>query len=541
MRGGFIGPRPGMLKKVLSFDTGIETPFKSGGRFQHADFYDGNGYPALLSSHGGRLFHIGIPGFEVTEITPSTGPNSSTQPIGWSTQAENYWIYQDNQSYPIIFNGASSRRSNPMRSEVPVGNVMAYTMGRLVVALPDRQSFRVGDLVFGASGTPAFGYVDALLRFTENNYLNEGGDFVARVFGAPTNFGPILSMKANEQTNTSLGQGPLIVGTPNVVFTVQLPFDRTVWKNLAQALQTASPIKGPLGQRSTVSYNADLFYRALDGIRSYAQTNRQQQSTYDKTPISSELGDTLSFDTMSLLEHGSAAIFDRRLLMTISPVNSDMGVWHRGLVALDFNLSSGARKKMPPAWEDVWTGLRILQLVPALVDRQERLFIYALNSLDEIELWELDLDAKFDEGQTAIRWTLDFPSYNCGDSDNFKRLETARMVVDNLVGDLNVTLKYRTDLNPCWQPWGTAERCAAFEDCGPFDCFGPKTLREQQRTPIRFTMPPDTFDPINSHKYRTGYAFQPQLSMEGYCQIQSLRIYALDEPEQLGIDNRNPA
>ena len=181
--------RPGFVRRNLIFpNDSTATAFKSL-MFQHSGFFDGTDVPMLLNSHGGRLWKTDIRTFQVSEITPITGRNSAIQRQGWSVQAENYWIFQDNQSYPIIFDGAGSRRSNPARKEVPVGNVMGYGMGRLVVALPDRQSFRVGDLVFGDSGNPALGRRDAILHFTENDFLNEGGDFVARVFGAPSGFG----------------------------------------------------------------------------------------------------------------------------------------------------------------------------------------------------------------------------------------------------------------------------------------------------------------------------------------------------------------
>src|ERR1041385_6903574 len=87
-------------------------------------------------------------------------------------------------------------------------------------------------------------------------------------------------------TDTALGQGPMLVGTPNVVFTVNLPFDRTTWKNLAEALQTANPIVGPVSQDSVINVNGDLWYRSLDGIRSYITAQRQFNGAWGNTPQS---------------------------------------------------------------------------------------------------------------------------------------------------------------------------------------------------------------------------------------------------------------
>lgn len=456
--------------------------------------------------------------------------NNAADLLGWSISAEKYWIYQNNRAYPIIFNGSASRRADPSTYEVPVGNVMCYTAGRISVALPDRSSYRVGDIYGGSSATggdPA----SAIIKFTENNYLNEGGDFVARIFGAPSNSGPIYVMKAGAMTDTQLGQGPMEVGTPNVIFSVNLPYDRTIWKNLANALQTAKPIKGPLSQRSTVLVNADLWYRAQDGIRSYILAQRQFNS-FGNTPNSTELGNLLIYDNMPWLENGSGALFDNRLLMTVSPMLTANGVMHRGLVVLDFHLISNTKKKLPPSWEGVWTGQQIFQVVPALIDNKERLFLFVLNANNHIELWEMDPKAKFDDVSTPIVWNMDLRSYTCGDTDLYKSLKAGRMVLQGLTGTLNWTLKYRTDSTACWNAWDSGSNCAKYQDCAnPGDCAGPHTYREQVRVPINFREPPDGFDSITKAKLRTGYEFQPRLELSGYAEVKEFRIYAITEPE----------
>lgn len=484
----------------------------------------------LLSSQGGRQFKIDCSTWNVSEISPPGQLNSATQRMGWSVQAENYWIYQDNQSNAIIFDGSSSRRAIDSQKEIPVGNVMAYTMGRLIVSLVDKITFRGGDLVYGQ------GKVSDLLKFTENDYLNDGGDFAAKVFGAPSNSGPIRAMIAVPMTDTQLGQGPLLVGTPRQVFTISLPFDRTTWKNLSNPIQTVSPLIGPLSPRGTIAVNGDIWYRGLDGIRSYILARRDFQTSFGNTPMSSEVNDIIDQDTEWLLEYESKVLFKNRLLGTCSPVQSDHGVWHRGLVAIDFDLVSGIRRKTTPSWEGLWTGPRILQILTATINNHERCFCYCLDSDDNICLYELDPKARDDDG-AAIDWALELPSYNCGDSDWYKKLETGRIVLNDLSGRLSVTVKYRNDLNPCWQTWDTTEVCALNQDCSnPGDCAGPHTYRPQTRSPIRLHAPPDDFDELTGHKWRTGYEFQPRLELSGWAALKSFRIFCHDEPEQLGVD-----
>lgn len=548
MRGGVIGPRPGWVKRSLVFSSSaVGTAFKSA-RFQHSSFYASSRSPSLISSHGGRLFHINLQRFSVQEITPlqadgvTLDRNNPFNELGWSVQCDRYWIYQDNQSYPYIFNGSAVRRANPAQFEVPVGNVMAYAQGRLVVALPDRQTFRVGDLLFSPSGTSAAGYRDSVLKFTENNYLNEGGDFVARVFGAPSTEGSITAMHSVAMTDTGLGQGPLLVGTQYGVFTVQLPFDRTIWKDLRSPLQTNAPIMGPLGQNSMVLVNGDAWYRSIDGIRSYIMAQREF-STWGNTPMSEEIGEHLGHDTQRLLEHGSAVLFDNRLLMTSSPAPSRFGVFHRSLVSLDFRPISNMGKRTPPAYDGVWTGARILQIVKGMVFHEERCFAYVLSASNEIELWELVPDAKWDTDKAPIQWSFTTPSYNCGNSDQLKRLETARFIANDIVGRFAGTVTYRTDQDPCFTPWDTWVYCAKYEDCAidTDHCGAPQNYLPQQRTPIRLHQPPDTFNDITGLKHRTGYEFQMKVACSGYGKIRQLRMFALDNREPLGAVERDPS
>lgn len=538
-RHGKASPRPGFVRRSLIFgDDSKASAFKTL-MFQHAAFFDGTEQPMLLNSHGGRLWKTDLRTWQVSEVTPGGGRNSNKQRVGWSVQAENYWIFQDNQSYPIIFDGSGSRRSNPANKEVPVGNVMCYAHGRLSVALPDRQSFRVGDLVFGSSGTAALGYRDSILRFTENDYLNEGGDFVARVFGAPSGYGPITCMKAVAMENTQLGQGPMIVATPNMVFTVNLPFDRTTWKDLANALQTVNPIQGPLNQNGTQLVNSDIWYRAIDGIRSYIIAQRDFNADWGNTPQSAEVNGTLDRDTVNLLEFGSGALFDNRYMHTVSPVPSPMGVWHRGLVVIDFNLVSKMKKKALPAWEGIWTGLRILQVVTGTVDKNLRCFIWALNAANEIELWEMVPGQTFDHVSDRIVWTIDSPSYNCGDGFFFKKLETGEIFIDEVSGQVDMKVKYRSDQNPCWEDWDNFSVCALEQDCTiigsypncPANPRPPMNLKPQFRSKLKMHQPDDDFDTINARKHRTGYEFQTRLEITGACSVKQLRIAALPEPE----------
>jgi hypothetical protein len=132
-------------------------------------------------------------------------------------------VIQDDQSAPIIYNRAESRRAATDGSEVPSSSVGAYGNGRLWVA--SGSQYAAGDLVGSSSGDAYINRIDAVLKFTENDYLNEGGSFAT-----PTNAGPITALSVMSALDTGVGEGDLIVFTRNSAFATTVPTDRTVWK-----------------------------------------------------------------------------------------------------------------------------------------------------------------------------------------------------------------------------------------------------------------------------------------------------------------------
>lgn len=474
-------------------------------------------------------------GTSVVFVADDENPASDRQ--GWSVQAENYWIYQNNRSLPVIFNGASMRRADIRKKEVPVGNVMEYGMGRLAVALPDRTSFRMGDLVGGPSGTLTLNFLDALLRFTENDIVTEGGDFVARIFGAPSRSGPIRAIRYTANLDTSLGQGPMMVFTTNTVFSVQAPFDRTLWATLNSPIQTVAAVEyGASAQDSTILFNSDVYYRSPDGIRSLIQA-RRSFLTPGNTPISTEVSRVLMKDDGWLLEYGSSVVFDNRLLTTVSPVITEYGVYHRGLVVMDAHLLSAMGNKLPAVWEGIWSGLNILKIVKGSVNGIEHCWIFALNADNELELWELLPSSSSQRGDNNGATTLrvaramELRSEDFGAPFDLKRLDGGVMFLDQVEGTVDISLQYREDAQSCWRNWHSFQVCSTMTTCSPAECTIPGNLQSQSKSKIRIPTPPEDEDEIGHKMARVGYEFQPRVLITGKARFRGLRMNAYVQEE----------
>lgn len=470
--------------------------------------------------------------------------NPSADDFVYLFQAENYVIVCNAPQRTIIFDGTVARQS-AISGEIPPCVFGTYGWGRIWVTLQDRRTFAAGDLVYGPSGSPSLGYRDAILKFTENDFLNEGGNF-----GVPFNAGLITSMQFLATQDTSLGVGVLLVGTTNMVFSVNAPVDRTTWKNLEFPIQTVSLLDyGPTGPRFPVSVNGDMWYRSPDGIRSFIVA-RREITTWGNTPVSREVDEVLSFDTKSLLYFGSSVLFDNKLFATASPYVTDTGVTHRGVVCLNFDLISSLRGKTPPAWEGIQTGLPILQILKGTVDSVERMFAFVESSGD-VQLWEFlpvatnnyydTYTTVTDDSRTITRTSIQpyLETRSCDFTSPFvpKILNMGEVFMDELVDTVTLVIKFRPDQYPTWVTWSTISICANVSQCsltppGPFSCTVWAQRAKQYAARVTIPMPSESCNTIASIPLNRGHEFQFRLELTGHARIRKFRAQAIPQMQE---------
>jgi hypothetical protein len=530
-RGSYPKARPGIRKRTLSFPNDTVSDNFSTKYFQGCGTYYNQSTMAanIAVSISGRIFLINVSnGFLVSDITPLNDPNQENVQHTWFQQAENWLVVQNNLNRPILHNGSSSRRT--VDGEVPIGGPMAYGKGRLWVAR--------GSLYFGGDlvwSDPSLG-VNSVIKFTENDFLNEGG-----AFAVPD--GPITGMAFAANLDTSLGDGDLLVFTSKNVYAFDAPIDRTVWKNLDYPIQRYAGINfGSMNHESIVSMNGDLVFRSQDGIRSLFYA-RRDFSQWGNSPISRQARRGLKYDTLQYLYAASAVNFDNRMLMTVQPHRDQThGVWHAGAVVLDYDLVAGMGEKLPPAWEGVWTGVRILQMVTLKVNNVDRLFYLVLGDTDRIELWEQTRGEPFDfDGSDNVptQWVLETKSYSFGFPLNHKRLYYMDQWLSGVMGEYTVTAKYRQSLSECWMTWGTQSGCATYRNCDPppyGECDEVRYFREQTRNRLFFPEPPDIQDPQTGAFTRDGYSFQVRIEFTGRATLTMCALRAQVLGDELSGD-----
>lgn len=450
-------------------------------------------------------------------------------------QAENYVIVLAGQHPTAIFDGASTRLAGP--DELPSGVLGAYGWGRIWIALTDRLQFVAGDIVGGPSGTPTLGRRDAILKVTENDYLNEGGTFLV-----PLQCGQITAMQFLATQDTSLGIGPLLVGTTNAVFSVQAPVDRTTWKNLTYPIQTISLLDyGPEGPNSTIPVNGDMWYRSEDGWRSF-QVSRRNFPSPGNTPMSFEATRLIDNDEPSLLFNSTGLYFDNRLLESIQPSRRSNGITHAGLAALNFDEVSTIANKETPSWEAGWTGLNLLQLIKGRVNNVERAFAFALSDDGQIELWELLKEGSYDVvnlpghiTQVPTQSIIETRAEDFARHDERKDLYMATIYLDELVDTVALTIRWRPDQYPNWTLWNTAQICATVSQCNftsGVTCQVWKPNAPGYAARLAFPQPPEDCNPWNNQPLRQGVRHQFRLEITGQCRIIEIHWHAhvMSEP-----------
>lgn len=551
-RTDYIGPRPRWRQVALTFaDSTTRSDFENG-FFQSFTGYIPDVDPMhLVWSISGKLFRVNVLTDSSVESLTLPDPNPTNRPRAWFKQAEVFLIWQDGQSPPLIYDGGSVRRSDITGSsgtdadgrplyEVPVGTIMEYSGGRLWVVLPNGTSFVAGDGVYGPTGTPTYNRRDSILRFTENAYLAGGFPFAV-----PSNMGPITAMRALANLDTSLGQGPMQVFTPAGAFSIQAPFDRTQWASTTDPIKTVSLLEyGFLSQDSTVLVNGDAWGRSLNGIRSFIIA-RRDFNTWGNRAMSHEVDRWLSRDDSALLAHSSAAVFDDRLLVTTGPQwDQTHGVYHSGLVALDFHPLTSIGEVEQPTWEGLWNQEfgDILQIQKISARGLDYCYAAVLSPPDanaerKITLWQLTTERGPDIAATGTESRLiriiESPRFDFSTSGSNsleqKLLESFDAWIGNVSGTVDFRLYHRPDEYPCWFFWKHWQVCAKTRRCSSDaidGCLSGLTLKPQFRPRIGATRPPDALiDSINQPS-RLGYGHQYRLEITGDCDLVSVRLLA---------------
>lgn len=410
----------------------------------------------------------------------------------------------------------------PLQSNVsiPVGTVMVFGNGRLWVAR--------GNQLF--AGDLAGSYAGAEVRFSEIQYISGGGSFA---FDSE-----ITGLAFLPGSDTGTGQGDLIVFTREQVGAIRSNvFDRTLWQQ-TQGMQRRIFVGGGAETPdSMVVTNNDVYFRSLDGIRSFLQTVQFAKSVNVTLVDSVEADRVINYDTQRWVRFAPAVYFDYRALYGCAPkiqkVSGDataFNVVFTKLVSQDFN-PGVYQGNFPPVYDGEWTGLQVSKLVQGVFNGEKRCFAIVCGSDGNNALYEITTDDYFDTvpdgagtSNLPISSSVEFRRMSFQSPFEIKELVRADLSFSEVYGNVTWNFEFAPDYYPTFLPVQTGSisyetETDSFTGCAPLDL----ALGYYN---VRTVKPSDSCVAGVGRKARFGYLFQPKMSWVGHAKLALFRLHA---------------
>lgn len=526
----------------------------------------GDADPHLILSIGGHIYRVNVQSDNSVEDLTANQPvdacgrataNPSTPTRVFYAQGEEFLVIQPGDydppnnpgTLPLFYDGVLLRRSNGLTgqlgnvpcsiNEIPAAGPMDYYMGHIWYG--QQRILTAGDTVRNqASGDASYNYRNSILRVTENP-LAIGGDG----FTVPNNAGTIRAIKSVAELDQAVGQGNLYVGTRKAIYRMQVPVTRQAWiaadANNQPLLTVVQKKYGFINDRSLVEHNSDLFYKAMDGTRSLALAVRYFQQ-WGNTAISKNEDRLMQFNDRALMQYASGVEFDNRILHTELPYQTPCGPAFRALSPLDLDLITTLEEKLPPAWEGMYEGLDLLQILEGDFGGLQRCFGIARSTVTgAIEVWEMQLGGRFENGDSRVTWYVEWPAFTWNRDFLRKKLDGADIWIDRLAGTVDFRMQYRTDCDLRWRDWAVWQDCECRDECEdpalqicPPPSYPTIIYGEGCRAIKTLGSPPAGCMSAMGRPSNVGYQFQPRLIIKGWCRIRGILLYSLDVDKSPG-------
>jgi hypothetical protein len=426
-RAGLISTRPGfaLIGQVI---WGLGEPQAM------TVFFPRQQLPQMILAVGGKILKSIYP-FRYYEIIPGiefskTGPihfcsgiksvdraNDGTLKVVDSTSV---LVIQDGKRWAALWDGISGRHVNPATtpaaSYVPVGTHMAWAGNRLWVA----------------SGTKLYASdIADPTRFFETQRLNSGG-----YFSLP---GEISGVGQTQDLRT------LIVGTETTVTTFLANIrNRDVWADTPDFQKVLLPGIGVVSGRSFVNQYGLTWWMSqggLIGLDNAQQTYRSSRINYrDQNMMRSK--SNLSRD----LTRVCGGSFENFLLMSVP--SGDIHNAHTWV--LDQSPIDTPEQPGQPSWSGIWTGVRPVQWVTAVIQGKTRCFCLSRDYVPGFpteytyNVWEAFIPERCDvnHNKAPKQIACGFETRRMAEDPRLKRFSYAQLDLTEIMGKVRIQVFY---------------------------------------------------------------------------------------------------
>lgn len=415
-----------------------------------------SGYIFLVNQ---RTKNIEVPTLEGQQMNPAA-PR-----INWSP-AGKYLVFFDFPNYPVILDGITVRRADPAKDEIPVSNIGGYNQNRLFIGNAGNE-FTAGD-PSGSLATP-----NAPISFEE--LLTITSPFFGQVFQLSTNYNndPITAFAFLQSVDTGTGWGPLLVSTENAIYSYQTQNPRNTWETGRFGTLVVYNA-GIVGPRAVVNINGDMFFISADGQFRSLSMSRDEQGKWSKTPLSREVHNWLIINSPELMEFSFVQYFKNKVFFSCNPYrviargldNEPLPDYvFGGFAVLELDNVSTMTKQANPAWAGLWTGVRPMEMI---INGETACVV----SKDGVvnELYELRPDLTYDLDGDNIRYVkskIYTKDYDFKSFFNNKTLRSVDFMLQEVMGDFEMTVKYKPDHGHKFALWRKFNHAAPWRSCVP--------------------------------------------------------------------------
>lgn len=464
----YVGDTDGNLKKLVE-----------GGNFQGATFY--SAYPTfqtscLVASFAGTVVQINIVGNSAI-VTKLIDGNQPTLRHAWFAQGFEYLFIQDGIDNCIIWDGVNPAfRSDPVGLfQMPVGSVMAFNQGYMIVCSSDGQNqLAVSNQVYSTVSTS---HVDLTL-FT---YTGPGKN----PLGNSIFLGDVTGLFSMPYLDTGTGQNELLIACTEGLASMDLSANRDTWLD-SQIIRVSLIGDGSVSSHCLCALNGDAFFRANNGINSFRNTRQEFQTTWNQAPISLDVRKWIAPDRRDLLEFNSQVTWNNFLFSTCSPQmappNNPLAGWHRyhrGFVVMDCEPESTSSREGSSIWYGMWEGIRPTQFVEGRIADQHRCFAFSYDQDGVNRLYEIQRDGVNDVFQGTNKKIVSFfDTRNLGVVPNIatnftpKKMEGGQIELSEIMEEVALTVSILPETSACFvdlESWTAGCDCPA--TVPPAKCF----------------------------------------------------------------------
>lgn len=389
---GGIRSRFGFHCSHLKFENNITEEIYRSNSIQGEGYFKTQAGSFLICVVGGyvlKFTKIASNSFYVENIN-ANDRNVSYLSHAWVITIPGGCIVNNGFDYPIIVTDSTSRRSNPDKGEIGIGQMGVYLQNRLFYVDQSGRRILASDFLqptkFTREDTNIFGFM------------------------CPDSDETIVAIGKQKSIIGTVEGGNLIWSSTRDIYSVDVRGTRTEWANLGSRVgKTTETVPGfsATSSYSFESFNTNIYFRSSQaGIADLRQSEYQFVNLDGLSGQSIEASYYLDNDTDWMLNKCYTRACNRRLFTTVAPEGSEDGsVYWNGILSFHPATLYSNQGTTPRRFESVFTGVRpwCLTVVPAEASKDVMyIHSYDKDGVNRLYLMNEDSDHDIDQHGNTV-------------------------------------------------------------------------------------------------------------------------------------------